>query len=91
MGAEPLVCVIVVNAHQPALILKKQCGLGAWVYTVVYASSTPSIRKNLWNHLLNSRKDVILLWLVLKDFNEIINLSEVHDGDFYPNRVERFL
>ena len=53
-----------------------------WVFTVVYASPSVAIRRNLWRYLDAIRGCYNGPWIILGDFNEIINNSEKRGGRF---------
>ena len=54
------------NGHQP------------WLLTVVYASTTPSLRKLLWKELHHNRIPLSDPWLVVGDFNSLRHISETN-------------
>lgn len=52
----------------------------SWVPSAMYASPMPSLRKNLWKLLDEIAVMISLPWMLERDFNEIINLTEKRGG-----------
>ena len=74
--------IIVMDTHQQILSLRMQHGSSLWCCSAVYASPIPSMRENLWEHLVELRSVVHCPWLVLGDFNEVVAPSEISGGIF---------
>lgn len=60
-----------------------------WNCTAVYASPTPSVRDELFDHLCLLRSHINVPWVLLGDWNEILHHSEVSGGSFYMSRAQR--
>ncbi|KAK7282258.1 hypothetical protein RIF29_10902 [Crotalaria pallida] len=52
-------------------------GACKWVCSTVYASPVATVRDNLWDHLVGMQSSIILPWLLIGDFNEILLPSEL--------------
>lgn len=55
--------------------------------SAIYASPTPSNRNFLWDYLSDLRNQISGPWLLLGDFNEILNPNEVFRGNFSSSRA----
>ena len=58
--------------------------------TTIYASPTPTIRTRLWEYLVELRERIQVPWLVLGDFNEVLNEAVVGGYKFVASRAELF-
>ena len=56
----------------------------------MYAHPTPTIKSQLWNHLVSIRKQFHLPWALLRDFNDILVPLEVLEGSFSQARAFSF-
>ncbi|KAJ8759030.1 hypothetical protein K2173_003268 [Erythroxylum novogranatense] len=63
---------------------------GQWVCSVAYASPVESIKDDLWKHLLEVGDSISLPWLVFRDFNVYLQLSEKRGGVLQYYRAARF-
>lgn len=52
-----------------------------WIFTIIYTSPVPSVRKHLWDVLNQISKVVDLPWLVAGDFNEIVSIGQKVGGN----------
>ncbi|XP_057432499.1 uncharacterized protein LOC130725245 [Lotus japonicus] len=79
-----------VKAHPQVVTFEVWKANLSWVCSAMYASPIPAQRDTLWNRLLHLRSSIILPWLLVGDFNEILLPSEVRGGDFLANRADLF-
>ena len=52
----------------------------------IYASPTPTVQNNLWNHLTSMSNSIDGPWVLLGDFNKILHPFEVTGGTFSVSR-----
>lgn len=52
----------------------------------IYASPTPTVQNNLWNHLTSMSNSIDGPWVLLGDFNKILHPFEVTGGNFSVSR-----
>lgn len=63
-----------------------------YVVTVVYASTDVTKRRDLWNKLINLACNIRVPWMVLGDFNSILNSQErVGGAEIRPQHFADFL
>lgn len=58
-----------------------------WTCFVIYASSTPTARVAIWDHLSVLSVSIIGPWSLLGQFNEIISPSKVVGGSFHASKA----
>ncbi|XP_057432535.1 uncharacterized protein LOC130725310 [Lotus japonicus] len=83
--------VAVVASHRQAGSLRFSSNTASWVGTGVYASPTPSLRSDLWEHLCGVANLVQGPWAFLGDFNDVSSATEVRGGAFSPARAQAFV
>ena len=49
---------------------------GEWIFSAVYASPHPRLRRKLWDNLFEISENIDILWLVAGDFNDHIGDTE---------------
>jgi hypothetical protein len=69
------------------ITVRLSLGNESWYLTGVYASPVYTKRLDLWNHIIDLRRDVDGPWLLMGDFNDIIHPSEQRGGNFSPTRA----
>ncbi|KAJ8771638.1 hypothetical protein K2173_026815 [Erythroxylum novogranatense] len=62
----------------------------SWILSAVYASTTPSLRDQMWDDLQERFAGRNLPWLVIGDFNDVLSREEKQGGCFYANRAAKF-
>ncbi|KAJ8761671.1 hypothetical protein K2173_004447 [Erythroxylum novogranatense] len=62
----------------------------SWILSAVYASTTLSLRDQMWDDLQEWFAGRNLPWLVIGDFNDVLSREEKQDGCFYANRAAKF-
>jgi hypothetical protein len=58
--------------------------------TCIYASPNPTLRPNLWSHLVNISHSTNIPWILIGDFNETLLPSDQRGGIFHHNRAATF-
>lgn len=58
--------------------------------TCIYASPNPSLRPNLWSHLVNISLSTNIPWILIGDFNETLLPSDQRGGIFHHSRAATF-
>ncbi|XP_029143947.1 uncharacterized protein [Arachis hypogaea] len=61
-----------------------------WICSAVYGSPQATNRVELWSHLLDIGLCIQDPWVVVRDFNDILSVHEVKEGNFYSNRSSIF-
>ncbi|XP_057420165.1 uncharacterized protein LOC130714278 [Lotus japonicus] len=59
-------------------------------FGAIYASPIPASRDGLWEHLAHLRNTISIPWLMIGDWNEVVQPGEVRGGEFLPVRAARF-
>ena len=62
----------------------------AWVCSAIYGSPTLSLQELLWGHLAELRRRILLPWMLIVDFNEVLLPSEVKGGEFSLAQANHF-
>jgi hypothetical protein len=65
-------------------------GMEKWLCSAVYASPSYTVRAMLWDHFDQLARDVVLPWLLLGDFNDILLPREQRRGVFSVSKAEVF-
>ncbi|KAK3183250.1 hypothetical protein Dsin_030536 [Dipteronia sinensis] len=66
--------VVASSKHTITAMVAK--GSKVWVLTIVYANPSAAVRRSLWSYLSAIRNCFKGPWVVMGDFNEIVNGSE---------------
>ena len=81
-------------ATHPQFIHKKVSvpGQPCWLFTIVYGSPNPSLRKHLWADLIKSSLDLTDPWMIVGGFNAVVSTDEVsNQGKLDKRRCSGFL
>ncbi|XP_019434885.1 PREDICTED: uncharacterized protein LOC109341431 [Lupinus angustifolius] len=73
-----------------AISIRVHYGMYSWICSAVYTSPSWSMRELLWEHLANLWTLVVIPWLLLGDFNEVLLPFEVRGGNFIASRAQKF-
>lgn len=58
-----------------------------WCCSSNYASPTLTLRPILWDHLRHLSNNILVHWLLMRDFNDIVQSTEVLGGYFHRLRA----
>lgn len=53
----------------------------SWLLSAIYASSKPMLRLDLWRYIEQLGEAVLIPWLLMGYFNQILSLSEKKGGN----------
>ncbi|KAL6567778.1 hypothetical protein OROGR_001446 [Orobanche gracilis] len=79
------------SQHRQAISFELWRDNFSWVCTAVYASPNPTLRENFWDHLIALRNNIMVHWMLIGDFNEVLYPAEIRGGDFVHARADRFM
>lgn len=54
--------------------------------SAIYASSSPLLREDLWNYLIDIGHLISMPWILIGDFNQILYLEEKKSGSMVVQR-----
>jgi len=61
-----------------------------WFCSPIYGSPQLVNREKLWSYLIFIRGDILSLWVMIGDFNEVLLPSEIKGGIFTAKQAEKF-
>ncbi|KAK2378521.1 hypothetical protein QL285_066416 [Trifolium repens] len=80
--------VQVEDIYVNAITFSIAIGSNKWFCSGIYASPTPSLRNQCWDHLCDVHSRYEGPWVIIGDFNEIISPREQRGGNFYQHRAD---
>lgn len=72
--------VVILDRNPQAMHCQVRQGLLCWTLTAIYARPLPTRRKELWRYLRDKAEAISEPWVVLGDFNDILDPSEKQGG-----------
>lgn len=72
---------LVAMDNQVVAVEVKQPGVPPWMMSAIYASTQRFLRELLWDYMIQMAKFMNIPWLVLGDFNQIMDPTEKKEGD----------
>jgi hypothetical protein len=79
------------EVYMDTITIRLSLGTDVWFLTGIYASPTYTSRIELWNHIIELRRDIVDPWLLMGDFNDIILPSEQKGGTFSHSQAGALL
>jgi len=80
----------VIDSNPHSITFSITCGSASTICTCIYASPNPTLRPNLWSHLVNFNRSIDAPWMLIGDFNETLLPSDQRGGIFHSNRAVSF-
>lgn len=84
------ICFSLVDSIFQAITFSVSKGNSTWYVSAIYASPVFSIRSDFWSHLSMLRNQILDPWVVIGDFNEVVNSNEVSGGSFCCSHAQLF-
>ncbi|MCI26451.1 RNA-directed DNA polymerase (Reverse transcriptase), partial [Trifolium medium] len=81
----------VFEVYMDTITIRLSLGNASLFLTCIYASPTYTSRLELWNHIIDLRRDIDGPWLLMGDFNDIILPSEQKGDSFSHSRAGALL
>ncbi|KAK7263331.1 hypothetical protein RJT34_30919 [Clitoria ternatea] len=81
----------IIDIYPQAVTVGMNQGSCRWVCSTIYAKPHLHKHKLLWDYLMNLRDSIHCPWVLIGDFNEVSNASEVKGGIFNPVAAAGFL
>ena len=61
-------------------------GQDNWLFTLIYGSPSPQLRKFLWSELSSKKLNLNSPWMLAGDFNVVVSMDEVSNPNNFRHR-----